>query len=363
MKAKEEFDAFLKTQNQQRPLGGLGSDSVFGDTDLVKREDLEKEEQKTLEEQRAEDVRHTALKNRNPRNMEAKLNPKPNRRARWMRKMVIRDVRKGGRLSKVVRIARTERSHTSRSAFFQTSIKKLAPLARQIAGKSIDEAILQMRFSKKKVAKDVLEHLVQARDEAIVIKGMALPEEGTEPPKIKTPFEPEVVDKLITAAIHDRDAKQDSSLEVDQTKFVQIYREMAEQSEISDEEMKDELEELKVRQTLNLSNPSNTPPSEIQTPTKRLQKGIQPAPTDIYVAQAWINRGPYGKKAMPRARGRMDVQRPPSTGLSVMLKEEKTKTREARDKEIKAIRKRLNGKIWTQLPDKPIFKQSNYVLW
>ena len=57
---------------------------------------------------------------------------------------------------------------------YYTSIKKLGPLARQIAGKSVDDAIVQMRFSKKKVAADVLKHLEYARDEAIVKRGMGL---------------------------------------------------------------------------------------------------------------------------------------------------------------------------------------------
>lgn len=368
LKAKEELDAFLKSQKQQRPLGGLSDDSVFGDTELASREDLEKEEEVEKEAAEKDDAKIVQLKDRNPNYMEARLNPKPQARARWMRKMVIRDIRKRGRLSKVVRIARTERSHTSKSAFFKTSIKKLAPLARQIAGKSIDEAILQMRFSKKRVARDVLEHLVQARDEAIVIKGMALPEEGTKSPvNIKAPFEPEIVGQLIKAAVLDRDAQPDQTAPVDQSSFAKIYQEMVEhketQHELDVQEGIDVVKEAFIQQRINPSNPSNTPPSEIQTPVKKLQKGIQPAPTDMYVAQAWVNRGPYGKLAMPRARGRMDVQRPPFTGLSVMLKEERTRTREHKDKEIKAIRKRLNGKIWTQLPDKPIHKQSNYVLW
>ena len=77
-------------------------------------------------------------------------------------------------MTKEMQIARTERKHLAKSHFFKTSMKKLAPLPRQIPGKSVDEAILQMRFSKKKVAAEVQEHLIQARNEAITVRGMGL---------------------------------------------------------------------------------------------------------------------------------------------------------------------------------------------
>ncbi len=109
-----------------------------------------------------------AFEKRNPTNMKQALNPRPGPRLRWQRKMVIRKIKYRGRLTKgEVTIARTERSHMSQSHFFKTSMKKLgAPLAGQFAGKPIDEAILQMRFSHKKVAQDVRQHLIQARNEA-----------------------------------------------------------------------------------------------------------------------------------------------------------------------------------------------------
>jgi len=88
--------------------------------------------------------------------------------------MVIRQVRKRGRLTRTQIIKRQEREVVSKSHDFQTSVKKLMLLARQIAGKSVEEAIVQMRFSKKKVAKEVKAHLEHARNEAIVTRGMAL---------------------------------------------------------------------------------------------------------------------------------------------------------------------------------------------
>ena len=62
----------------------------------------------------------------------------------------------------------------SKSHWFKTLVKKLGSLARQIAGKNIDDAILQMRFSKKKAAIDIKAHLEQAKNEAIVAWGMGL---------------------------------------------------------------------------------------------------------------------------------------------------------------------------------------------
>ena len=88
--------------------------------------------------------------------------------------MVIRSIRKGGRYTKTEMIKRSERESLSKSAMLRTSVKKLMPLARQIAGKTVDDALLQMRFSKKKAAVAVRKHLEYARDEAIVTRGMGL---------------------------------------------------------------------------------------------------------------------------------------------------------------------------------------------
>ncbi|ETN41560.1 uncharacterized protein HMPREF1541_03496 [Cyphellophora europaea CBS 101466] len=258
-------------------IGGLAEDSVFADHDTVKRPSVAAAEAGPATE------KFDRLAFRNMTSIAQGLNPRPNARARWQRKMIIRHVRRGGRLTKEMRIARTERNHTSRSHFFKTSMKKLMPLARQIAGKSIDEAILQMRFSKKKVAQEVREHLIQARNEAIVMKGMG----------------------------------QNSR-----------------------------------------ADPNKTLPI---SPT--LKKGEAASETDIYVAQSWINRGPYGKQPEFRARGRINMLRPPHTGISVMLKEERTRTREKAEKEVRAIKRRLGKGMWTQLPDRPVTNQSQYVLW
>lgn len=102
--------------------------------------------------------------------------------------MVIREITKRGRLSRTQLLKQQERVLVSKSHDFKTSVKKLVPLAKQIAGKSIDDAIVQMRFSKKKAAKDVKEHLEYARNQAIVSRGMGLGLNGKsfEPQQIQT---------------------------------------------------------------------------------------------------------------------------------------------------------------------------------
>jgi ribosomal protein L22 len=297
-------------------MGDLADNSLFAGEESQQIEGGEKGDKAVAER----DMRKNplSLESRNPNNLAPVLNPRPTARARWQRRMLIRQIRRRGRLTKEMRLARTERTSLSRSHFFKTSMKKLAPLARQIAGKPIDEAILQMRFSAKKVAKDVRKHLIQARDEAIVARGMGLADiSNPSSADIETP--PSLTEDL-------------SSIPQPSTSFA--------------------------------ADPSITPPLPHQNPTKSFRDGHTPDPTSIYIAQAWTNRGPYGRAPDYRAFGRINIMRPPHTGLSVLLKEEKTRTREKMEKEAKAIRRRMGKNMWTQLPDRKIQgPQGQYVLW
>lgn len=90
----------------------------------------------------------------------------------WPKRADARDHRRRGRLTKKELIMRTEKAHTAKSHMFKTSLKKLGPLARQIAGKNIEDAIVQMRFSAKKAAGDVLGHLNHAKNEAVLRRSM-----------------------------------------------------------------------------------------------------------------------------------------------------------------------------------------------
>lgn len=100
--------------------------------------------------------------------------PDPRSRIRWQRRKVIQMVRKNGQLTREERINMSERQHLHKSEFMATSVKKLVMLSRQIAGKSVDDAITQMKWSKKKFAAEVKFYLEEARDLAIARRGMGL---------------------------------------------------------------------------------------------------------------------------------------------------------------------------------------------
>lgn len=245
----------------------------------------------------------TALASRrNPTSMAAALDPTPHARQRWQRKMIIQDIRRRHRMPKMVKIARTERVSLSKSQMFKTSVKKLGPLARQIAGKPIEDAILQMRFSKKRAAADVKKLLEYARDEATVMKGMGLGQ-------VK-PVE---------------EAKKEGDVNVNGGK-------------------------------MDFGGGKERP---VLIEDKKGKKRLITDRTSIYIDQAWVGRGKYDREGLPRARGRMDTMRPPWTSISVVLKEEATRIRLAEEREQKRQRK----KVWVPLPNRPIMGQRQYCLW
>lgn len=127
---------------------------------------------------------------RTSENMAIVTDPDPRSRVRWQRRKVIQMVRKRGELTQEERIKMTEREHLYTSKFLPTSSKKLVMLARQIAGKSLDDAITQMQWSKKKMAAEVKCYLEEARDLAIARRGMGLGRANGEllekPQKIQT---------------------------------------------------------------------------------------------------------------------------------------------------------------------------------
>lgn len=156
-------DEFVKKQRESQDVaqGSLAKSSIF-------------------EEERASDTKYDTTKSttepvlRNAQAVRAALDPRPIQRMRWQRKMVIRHVKKRGRLTKAQTLKKQEREFTLRSHDFKTSVKKMVPLAKQIAGKTLDDAITQMRFSKKLVAKEIRDHLIDARNQAITRRGMGL---------------------------------------------------------------------------------------------------------------------------------------------------------------------------------------------
>ncbi|KAI0407750.1 ribosomal protein L22/L17 [Xylaria palmicola] len=119
--------------------------------------------------------------------MERALDPDPRWRVRYQRKKVMQMVRAGGKLSREERIKLAEKELTSDSELIPTSTKKLVHLSHQIVGKTVDEAITQMRYSKKKMAREVKFQLEEARDTAIAARGMGLgPGDGAAKPAKRT---------------------------------------------------------------------------------------------------------------------------------------------------------------------------------
>jgi len=190
--------------------------------------------------------------------------------------MLIRSIRQRWRVPRSVVLKRTERESVSKSETWRTSVKKLGPLARQIAGKKVEDAIVQMRFSKKLVAKDVLRHLEYARDEAVVRRGMGL---GG------------------------------------------VVAGKSEEGEGVAEGEKKEVEGGVVVE-------------------KNGRKRVVKDKTEMYIDQAWVGRGAYEYKLEFRARGRTNRIATPYTSLTVLLKEEATRIRQSADMEEKRQKKK-----------------------
>ncbi|KAI5462729.1 ribosomal protein L22/L17 [Mariannaea sp. PMI_226] len=211
------------------------------------------------------------------------VDPDPRSRIRWQRKKIIQMVRRDGRLTKEETIKMTERELVHKSEFMPTSTKKLVMLARQIHGKTVDDAITQMQWSKKKFAAEVKYYLEEARDLAIAQRGMGLGQVNGE-----------VLDK----------------------------------------------------------------PRKIQTKEGKWIEVVDP--TRMYIAQSWVGRGPWrGKSIDYKGRGRMGIIHHPSTSLTILLKEEKTRIREHEDREAKKAKKGP----WVHLPNRPVYGQRPYYSW
>ncbi|KAI4240310.1 MAG: hypothetical protein LQ352_007668 [Teloschistes flavicans] len=281
-----------ETPKTPPPRGDLAPSSIF-------------DEGKPQEQPAAAEPTTPAVSKRDPAVLAAALDPNPVARQRWQRKMIIRDVRNRGQLTKAQRLARIERESLCKSPFFKTSIKKLYPLARQIAGKPIEEAIIQMRFSKKRVARDVKKHLEYARDEAIVKRGMGL---GV--------------------------VKPDES--------------QAAENEGSN---------AKTKAQPNQEKKANWPGMVVED--KKGKRRFVNDTSSIYVDEAWVGRGTYGGAYDYRARGGVNFMRPPETSITVRLKEEATRIRLMDERE----QKRQKKKVWVALPDRPVTAQRQYCLW
>ncbi|KAK1825596.1 ribosomal protein L22/L17 [Podospora conica] len=224
------------------------------------------------------------------------VDPDPRSRVRWERKMVIRRVRAGtdafSREPREARLKRTERESRTASPWLPTSVKKLVKLARQVAGKPVDEALTQMRYSKKKMAAEVRVELEKAMELAVVARGMGLGAAASG-----------------AAAAADKGGKKPvaTRIKTKDGKWIDVVD-----------------------------------------------------PTKMYIAQAFVNRGPWRfRRLAPQSRGRQHVHYSPATSINFVLKEEKTRIREHQEREAKAYRKGP----WIPLPDRPVTAQRQHYSW
>jgi ribosomal protein L22 len=287
-----EEQQFTKQALAPPESGNIGKGSIFEDDRRI--------QQQINEEKQKEEKQDSDLKIIDPEVLAPVLNAVPKQRRAFLTKKIIQTVKDRGRVSKELMLKRTEREHLVRSHNMKTSVKKLGMIARQIAGKKIDDAIVQMRFSKKGVAREVLRQLEFARDEAVVMRGMGLGLDAS------------------NEAVH-----QDV-------------------------------------------NASEAPKPVIEPVDIQLKSGSRHTvsnPSDIYIDQAWVGRGPYGKLPDYRARGRMFIMRTPFTILSVVLKEEKTRIREWNEREEKRKKARTGTRVWQHLPDRPITNHRAWYNW
>ncbi|KKF96981.1 54S ribosomal protein L22 mitochondrial [Ceratocystis platani] len=129
------------------------------------------EEVKTAQASEREDRAERVL---DPSALVAGRDPDPRGRLRWQRAAVTNMILRRGAETIDDVIARTERTMTFKSPLMPTSTKKMMYLAQQIASKPLDDAMLQMRYSKKKMGPEIKLQLEEARDRAVAIYGMGL---------------------------------------------------------------------------------------------------------------------------------------------------------------------------------------------
>ncbi|KAF2824781.1 ribosomal protein L22 [Ophiobolus disseminans] len=245
---------------------------------------------------------------------EMNLDPDLAARRALERRLVMAGVKRHGRLTKAQTLARTERQSVFKSQALPTSVKKLQKVVNQIAGKTVSEALVQLRFSKKRVARDVAKGLEIAQNEAIAGRGMGL-----------------------GSGLLAQKRWEMQRAQMDTGKVTDVR--------VREEEMKTEAENKKIRPTT----------VEMKDGSKKVVRD----PTEIFIEQAWVGKGEMWKTPEYRARGMVNLLRHRTTSFSVLLKEEKTRMRIS--DEIK--KKRDNRKVWTALPDRPITSQRQYCLW
>lgn len=194
------------------------------------------------------------------------VDPAPNARKALERKLVIASVKRHGRMTKAQKILRTERQSLFKSQLLPTSAKKLQKVINQISGKTVTEALVQLRFSKKKVARDVIKGLEIAQNEAIVGRGMGL--QGEE----------KAVNRWL---------KQREGTDAGKVRDLWDYK-----TSDADAAAKPKVKAARAGVTT----------VELKDGSKKVVRD----PSEIYIDQAWVGRGQSWKSPEFRARGQVN---------------------------------------------------------
>lgn len=228
------------------------------------RENMTPAEEQALLQQAQQ--KREAVQAQRERQLTAMTNdPDVSARKHLERKLVIAGVKRHGRMSKAQKISRTERQSVYKSHFLPTSVKKLQKVVNQIAGKSISEALVQLRFSKKKIARDVIKGIEIAQNEAIAGRGMGLQGE--------------------VAAVA-RWNKQREATDAGKARDLWDYK------------------------TSEADGKTTKPLKALKTTTIELKDGSKKVvrdPSEMYIDQAWVGRGASWKSPEFRARGAINM--------------------------------------------------------
>lgn len=210
-----------------------------------------------------------------------KLDPDPRARILWERRQVIKGVRGRGRMTKDQKLKREERSLMWQSKQVPGSVKKLTRIMHLIAGKTVEEAMVQLRFNPKRAARDVIRGLQIARDEAIVARGMGLGSVKSRPSgsKVKT--------------------VKSGTVEENMSKRQKI--------KAAKNEVQLRLQEERLLSAGTFRKPKPTPETAVKIELKDGKHKLVDDPTEIYIDQAWVGKGEEWKEPEYRAKGRVNM--------------------------------------------------------
>jgi len=315
LQQQQQKKANFRSQKQSKLTpGGLGETTIFTkDHEIGIRDDTPKTQQIALRKAQEERVKQIE-KDKAAELERQKLDPYPEGRQRWERRKVIQGLKKRGRVTHDIKLLRTERQSLFKSKELPTSTKKLTRIMEMVKGKTVEEAMVQLRFSKKKVAQDVLKGLILARDKAIVAKGMGLGRAQYD---------------AVAQRIAEKKAKKEVAVVETDADGAVVETEI-DAEDGAEEENDPALAEADASKAKRSKKPTafdQLRDTELLLPdgTRRFDfasKGVDPItielkdgshkkiydPTEIYVDQAWVGKGGnYTRSPEFRARGKVNM--------------------------------------------------------